>query len=68
MFITCKSCGDVFLLDKVRLKEAKVNEYLTSRCRCCAEELHTGRIPKLGSAGQFTTGGGRRVIYETKTH
>ena len=74
----CVSCGDSVSarlqdrLNGVRRECLAVSDELIitmrDRCTSCALEIVVGIIPKVGSASSHGTGGGQRVIRESKTH
>jgi len=63
---SCVSCGDG-LSDDCADEPPEVRDAMKLRCRTCAREMCGTAIPFVGSL-QHDTGGGRRVIRETKTH
>ena len=61
----CISCGD--LIRESRTENPDVKDQMRVRCETCAMEVLGLSVPFVGSL-QHDTGGGRRVIRETKTH
>lgn len=61
----CYSCGDPINVDKSQPPD--IQDAMRCRCRACAMEVLGIAIPFVGSM-QHDTGGGWRVIRESKTH
>lgn len=61
----CISCGDLIRRDNNL--PCEVQDAMRARCLDCAKEVLGLSVPKVGTL-QHDTGGGRRVIRETKTH
>ena len=64
----CKSCGELISHQKTGT-DYELQDCMRAYCRDCAEEI-LGREVGVGSPHTFNfdTGGGKRVIKETKTH
>lgn len=62
---TCAACGDPIRWSPRDTLE--VLDQMRAHCRTCARELLGLAVPQVGSL-QHGTGGGVRVIKETKTH
>lgn len=62
---TCISCGDLIGDDSDQPPD--VQDQMKVRCRACAMEVLGIAVPFVGTL-QHDTGGGRRVIRESKTH
>jgi len=61
----CVSCGD--LIAKCSDMPPDVQDQMRVRCLTCAKEVLGIAVPMVGTL-QHDTGGGWRVIKETKTH
>lgn len=61
----CRSCGDIIFTDDNYPFE--VQDAMRCRCKACALEVLGIAIPFVGTL-QHDTGGGWRVIRETKTY
>lgn len=64
--LNCIACGDLIRGPK-RDDNPHVVDAMKVYCQTCAKEILGLAIPFVGSL-QHDTGGGRRVIRETKTH
>lgn len=62
---TCRSCGDRIFRDPSYPDE--VQDAMRAYCQACALEVLGIAIPFVGTL-QHDTGGGWRVIRESKTH
>lgn len=62
----CAACGDVMWQSQGD-DRPEVQDAMRAYCRTCALEVLGIAIPKVGSL-QHDTGGGWRVIRESKTH
>lgn len=63
----CISCGDRIDLACIAQQPYEVQDAMKVRCLCCAEDVLGRKVPPAGTL-QHDTGGGRRVLWETKTH
>lgn len=64
---SCYSCCDLIEAPSVD-DQPDIQDAMRARCRLCAMEALGIKVPNFGAFQQFDTGGGRRVIKETKTH
>lgn len=62
----CVSCGDNYTPDNN--EKFEVQDAMRARCKICSYEILGLMVPKFKSSFQFDTGGGQRVIRESKTH
>lgn len=62
----CISCGDP--IEENNGDPLDVQDAMRVRCRLCAMDSLGIKVPNFGAFQQHDTGGGRRVIRETKTH
>lgn len=62
----CLACDD--LIYRRTKQHPEVEDAMRVYCRVCALEILGISVPYVGPIGNFGTGGGRRVIKETKTH
>jgi len=67
MRCNCVSCGDV-INEPQPDDPPDVIDQMRARCRLCAMEVLGIKTPNFGAFQQHDTGGGWRVIRETKTH
>lgn len=63
---TCVACGDL-ISDPMPDENPHVVDAMRAYCQACAAELLGFAVPVVGTL-QNDTGGGRRVIRDTKTH